>query len=187
MAAQRLDSYAAASALTIVYMDAARQLQIDANLAYNDCIEEVKNKCECKDCAITIQKSPEEEADDDEEEPDPEPEVETPTTPRSITTIEKKTTALKSVYGPIPRVFGRYIVGGNLIWLGTKASESVERYRTGTQNTVFTLSDTATTCEFIVAICVGELDSLLRVWFNDLLVLSYVMDLNDPTSSPTVS
>lgn len=183
MAAQRLDSYAAASALTIVYMDAARQLQIDANLAYNDCIEEVKNKCECKDCAITIQKSPEEEADDDEEEPDPEPEVETPTTPRSITTIEKKTTALKSVYGPIPRVFGRYIVGGNLIWLGTKASESVERYRTGTQNTVFTLSDTATTCEFIVAICVGELDSLLRVWFNDLLVLSYVMDLNDPTSS----
>ncbi len=185
MAAKRVEGYASASVSnTLVSLDEPRQMQIDANLAYNTCLEEVKDKCECKNCIITITKPNDEEEDDEEDdEPVDDPVTDDPDDPRPITTIETKTTRLTSNYGPIPRVFGRYVVGGNILWLGTKAQETVEHYKTGSAGGLIHFTEEATSCNFIVGVCVGELDSVLRIWFNDILVFNQVMDLNDPSRS----
>lgn len=162
--------------------DAGRQAQIDANLAYNACIETVVDECECKECAYTFAKPPEEE----EEEDDEEEETDSPTTDGEekdpLTKVERKTTSVTSNTGPIARVFGRYVVGGNIIWLGKKESADVTRYVTNPTG-VAAFNQEQSRCEFFVGICVGELDTVLRVWIKDVLVLSYVIDMNNPTSS----
>lgn len=159
--------------------DEGRQLQIDANLEYNACIERVVDECECKECAYTFQK-PIEEEEDDEEETETDPTTDKPD--KDITKTEKKTTSATSNFGPIARVYGRYVVGGNIIWLGKKDTVTNVRYVTNPDG-VSEFNANQSRCEFVVGVCVGELDSVLRVWMNDVLVLNYTIDMDDPTAS----
>lgn len=173
------------AAASMNYPDAARQMQIAANKAYNDCIEDIKNQCECKTCLFTIAKPTEEEEEEDDDEPNTEEETPatSPGTTTTTTKVEKKTTSLSSGFGPIARVFGRYVVGGNVIWLGAKEATTKTFYKEGDANVPANYTLAQEKVEFIVAISLGELDSLLRVWFNDVLVYNTYIDLDDPSGS----
>jgi hypothetical protein len=145
----------------------------------------VKNQCECKTCLFTFVKPvPEEEEEDDEEEEKKEEDpVTSPGTTTPETKVERKTTSLSSNFGPIARVFGRYIVGGNLVWLGAKETSTKTFYKEGDANVPANYTLDQLKVEFIVAVSIGTLDSMLRVWMNDVLIFNQYIDLDDPSSS----
>jgi hypothetical protein len=80
-------------------------------------------------------------------------------------------------------VWGRYIVGGNILWLGQPQSvlreEIFEDNGSSSKKTI--VYDTYV--DFEVGICRGQIDALLRVWFDDTLILNNILDENAPETA----
>ncbi len=151
---------------------------------YKLCIEEVKNECECKRCLVGVPKpTPEEEDEQDEEEKPDTPEL--PVEDSRKLTKDFKSVSTSSSLEPIPRVWGRYVVGGNIVWVGntTTVLREVQEEVKGENVKVSQIFDTYV--DFKVGLCAGPIGKLLRVWFDDLLVLNDVLDANAPQNSAT--
>ncbi|MGL6339821.1 MAG: phage tail protein [Waterburya sp.] len=94
-------------------------------------------------------------------------------TPKPVPERQADLSILKSEYGvPIPKVYGRQKVVGNVIW-ATDIKESSE----GGKGSTTTYSYSAT---FAVAFCEGEIKTINKIWLNNRLV--YYADSEEPNT-----
>lgn len=88
---------------------------------------------------------------------------------------------LKSEYGvPIPRIFGRYRVTGNVVWAKDIFFE--EEIVRGDDNNIFTYFG-----DFAVMLCEGEVEGIGKIWLNNKLVFNPELGRDTDFFSPTVS
>jgi len=142
---------------------------------YRDCISSIANECECRSCVKGTHHSGGNDDDPGSQPTDPDPEapvVEDADEP----TIAKLTS--NSAYVVIPRVFGRYVVAGNVIWIGNETEEEVTYSQTN-DNKVTEYTDIVTKIDFLVGLCVGPMTGILRVWMNDILILNNAIELDE--------
>ncbi len=75
-------------------------------------------------------------------------------------------TGVSSVEGsPIPRVFGKVRVGGMLVW-ATRFNRTTGSSHAGKGSPAGTSTTDTYTANFAVAICLGPIDAVTRVWFD---------------------
>lgn len=78
---------------------------------------------------------------------------------------------------PIPHIFGTYIVGGNIIWIGASENNTIVHSRQSDDGTSEIYSAENSFVDMKVGLCAGVMNKLLRVWFNGVLVLNEVIDV----------
>lgn len=184
--AETMDQFIRTNNLSTTKMtggEAGRKAMQAAIDAYDACVEEIPDKCECTRCLFTIPFTiPKEKEDKDTEDDDETIVPDDPTAPpidpddRDTPSFDNITTT--SSYGPIPRIVGRYVVGGNIVWLGTARVEAAVRYARAPSG-YFPYTDESSLIDLAVGVAAGELDSLLRVWIDDVLVYNDYLDLTD--------
>lgn len=142
----------------------------------------VANECECKQCDIRYFQEPPEEEDPED---DTDPAVIGVATPSGfdndtdkVDPLKLRTVKTNSAYTVIPRLFGRYVANGNIIWVGNKVTENITYTKTLDGGGTTTVNDTITKVDFIVALCLGPLDSILRIWADDLLIYNATLPLD---------
>lgn len=149
----------------------SRQCYVDAQNDYVKCKEKLPNDCECKSCFTGFGTPPP--TDDDD--------TDTPVTPPvdpGITT-QNNTLTTTSNNGPIHRLWGRYVLPGNMIWLGEKTTKVSDRYLGDTPRQLLDVVSDDTYTEFFLGVCAGEASAMLRIFFGDFLVFSQMIDLTD--------
>lgn len=135
----------------------------------------VANQCECRQCDVHFFQ------DEPDEEEDPEQDVD-PRVPNAqqepafdedldkVDPLKLRTVKTNSAYTIIPRLWGRYVTNGNIIWIGNKVTENISYTKTLDGGGVTTVNDTITKVDFLVALAIGPLDSVMRIWADDLLI-----------------
>lgn len=162
-------------------LDPEREAYDAAKEAFDECIEDITDDCECKHCVWTITYAePEDETDGDDpvEEADDDPVEEEPTDFDPLTP-EFGEISTTSNLGVIPKVWGRYVVGGNIIWVGNVRSLIEDITYDNNVTGRITATKYATYADVTVGLCAGVVDDILRVWFEEVLLLSNVVDLSD--------
>lgn len=172
-------------------LDPEREAYDKAKEVFDACIEDITDECECKRCVWTItyaepeEDTPEEDTPEDADTPpavDPEEEEPTGFDPLSPEFDELSTSSGLEV---IPRVWGRYVVGGNIIWTGNVRTVTAST----TYDTVVTGRVTAQTfdtyADISIGLCAGTVSKLLRLWFNEVLVLNNIVDVDDLRNAAT--
>lgn len=148
---------------------AAEACQTAAKTAFDDCKKDFQDKCECKRCVFTITKPNPPQTNTNTNTPETD-DSDTPQDQEESADPNKRSVRTNSNYGIIPRVFGRYVVGGNIIWIGEQTATAIEYTRNNSKGEPRTINDVVTTVDFLAGISVGALDSIVRVWFNDVLI-----------------
>jgi len=139
--------------------------------AFNDCLDIIKDRCECHQC-VTGSFS-EDEDDDDGDDGGEDDDVDTDDLGL---TPNYETLETSSTFNVIPRVWGRYVVGGNIIWIGNQRNvlDSIT-YETSTGRTVS--EQYKNYIDMDIGLCVGEADGIIRVWLDDLLIYNDLLVL----------
>lgn len=158
-------------------LDPEREIYVKGKEAYDECIEKIEDDCECKQCVWTVTYAePPEEPDDDEEEP-PEDGDEPEEEPTGFDPLKPEFADISTTsnFDVIPRVWGRYVVGGNIIWVGNIRTLIDEV----TYDTSVTGRVTAVTynsfADIHLGLCAGTVDDVLRVWFDEVLLVNNIV------------
>lgn len=135
-------------------------------------------KCECKNCLEKLLygycgAKPCPPPDDPTVDPPVDPNVETE---NPLTTKVFKTS---SKYGIIPRVFGRYVTNGNIIWVGNRVDLDITYTKTLDGGHTEVIEDSVTKVDFLLGLSIGELSDLLRVWVDKRLVFNATLPLDE--------
>lgn len=155
-------------------IDELRERIEAANDDFADKVKKLNDKCECKQCTwdITTATPDEETSDDDTEIPPPiDTDIDDNTTTRTIGT--------SSSYDVIPRVFGRYVTAGNIIWIGNQQSEAITYTQTNSDGTVDTVDDIVETVDMLIGLAIGPLSRVMRIWIGEALVYNVAVNLDD--------
>lgn len=141
---------------------------------FEDCREKITNECECKDCRWTYYTDKDEvDTDTDIDDNDDDGSV--------LPTYDSFSTT--SSTGVIPRMWGRYVLGGNIIWLGEKLYKNMTRYIAGTSGSVPVTEVRESFVDVFLGLCAGKTKSLLRVFVGDAPVYNTMIDENDVEGS----
>lgn len=142
---------------------------------YEEALDDLEDTCECKICAFTINKIiPKEEEEIDEEDTD-EPDIDTDTAD-NFGIQQVKTT---SSYKVIPRVFGRYVVPGNIIWIGNQQAGSVTYVKQVADDELAVIVETVNTIDFLLGLAVGPINAIMRIWIDDVLVFNDTLNVDE--------
>jgi hypothetical protein len=138
---------------------------------FDECVSKLEDDCECKQC-VTGSYSP---PDEDDEDTDVEPVLEV--VDDQGMTANYGSLETSSGFTIIPRVWGRYVIGGNIIWIGNQRNilDSVT-YDTDTGRV--TAQAYENYIDMDVGLCVGEVDGVIRVWMDDLLIYNDILVLD---------
>lgn len=150
----------------------ARQCYVDGQNEYVECKEKLPNDCECKSCFTTFGPPPT--TDDDTD-------TDTPVVPPVDPGITPKNNTLTTTSnnGPIHRLWGRYVLPGNIIWIGEKTTKVSTRYLGDTPRQRLDVVSDDTYTEFFLGVCAGEASAMLRIFFGDHLVYNKLIDLTN--------
>lgn len=150
--------------------------------SYKECAKNAKKKCACEDCIYDACMANCKDTTTTTTTVDPTSPTD-PTDPTIPGIKDVKTTS--SYYIPIPIVYGRYVVGGNIIWLGdvvaTQVTETVIEPVGSALNTTPAIT-TQYHAAFAVAVARGPTQGFLRIWLGETLLFSRLIDSN---STPT--
>lgn len=151
---------------------------------YKSCVENTTSICVCADCEYI---SCLYDCDDDDPTPDPDDDPDTgdPTTDTDYD-IGPKLTDIRftdSAYDiPIPIIYGRYVIAGNIIWAAeptlttvTERTESVDEKRIRVQISERSIYHGS----FAVGLCEGPISGLVRVWLGETLLFSKTIAVSD--------
>ncbi len=141
-----------------------------------DCLKRAKKKCACEDCvydSCLFNCAP---ATSPTSGNPPPPTVD-PNKPeyRIIPGITSAAFAQSAYYVPRPRVYGRYIVSGNVFWLGALSSTTVQITEEEVRgDSVATVVSTVSVprASFAIGLADGPVDAVLRVWLGDTLLFN---------------
>ena len=149
----------------------------------------VAEQCECKQCNEKLYYGfcgedpcpiPEQEPSDRETEDDStENEDRTPDTGENQDPLKLRTVKTTSAYTVIPRLYGRYVTQGNIIWLGNQVEEAISYTKTLDGGGTVPVDDIVTKVDFAIALCVGPLDSILRIWIDDRMIFNATLPLDE--------
>lgn len=147
----------------------------ELNDQFSKDVAKLADRCECKQCSwdITTAKPPTE-TEDPENPEDPTDIDEDPDPNQTI-----KQVGTRSNYGIIPRIFGRYVTGGNIIWVGNQQSEPITYTQQLNDGEVEEVTDTVETIDMLVGLAVGPLSRVMRVWIGEALVYNVAVELDD--------
>jgi hypothetical protein len=140
------------------------------------CARQADTACECRRCVYTYGYAETGDAQEDESDI-PENNVE------SNPTAEAKWAMLRtnSNYSEIPHVYGRFTVGGNVVFIGNREDvdfSSTKHFDDGT-STVYT--ETIALVDVAIGICEGPINDVIRIWANDVLIYNRLLDLSSPS------
>jgi hypothetical protein len=145
-----------------------------ANDEFNKKLGKLPDDCECKQCSWDLNKpGPDDEDDDDETDVDP------PVDPDTDDNSTIRTIGTNSGYDVIPRVFGRYVTAGNIIWIGNQQSETIEYTQTNTDGTISELEDVVETVDILIGLAIGPLSRVMRIWIDEALVYNVAVNVDD--------
>lgn len=161
--------------------------------AKKDCIKRAKTICTCSDCIYDSCIS-----DCGDDGPDPTRPPVDPTKPTEPTTPTGPTTEYRTVppvtsvtftqsqyYVKRPHVYGRFILPGNLFWLGAISSQTVvlttEEQR-GDSVAIIKTTLTVPRASFAIGLCDGPIDAIVRVWLGNTLLFNNTLPTNDDGS-----
>lgn len=149
---------------------------------YKSCVEKMTKLCVCADCEYDSCLH----SCDDGDPEDPTPDTETDPTLDTDYNSGPKLSRLNytnSAYDiPIPIIYGRYVVTGNIIWASdpvlttvTEQTESVDEKRIRVQIDERTIYHGS----FAVGLCEGPISGLVRVWLGETLIFSRTLSVDD--------
>lgn len=158
-----------------------------------DCLSQAKQTCSCSDCVYTSCYS---DCGDDSD-PGTDPTIDptdplNPTDPitdhRTIPGVTSATFTRSQYYVKRPIAHGRYILAGNIFWMGAISVDTVEL--TTTENRGDAIATVKTTLSvprtsFAVGLCEGPMDAVLRVWIGDTLLFNNTVPTNEDGSVQT--
>jgi hypothetical protein len=148
---------------------------VDFYSCMDDACREALSKCFCTGLSgLTCTVCPDERPDIE-----PPPVVE-PNNP--VIKIKDASLTVSSFDIPIPIVFGKVVVGGNVIWVGNSRREQ----RTITQTVGNTTEYTVQTYGFVdiaIGLCVGEVEAISRIWIADTLIADNRIEFADEEHS----
>jgi hypothetical protein len=154
--------------------DPTQRCDTNAQLEHDACIDRIANQCECKQCEKGTSGGGDDD-DDDITNPPPTTEPPAPPDPNVPAIVQLRS---NSAYTVIPRVFGRYVVAGNVLWLGNEVEEEVTFTQVNGDEAV-TFTDTVKKVDFLVGLCVGPMTGVLRIWMNDVLIFNDTLELDE--------
>jgi hypothetical protein len=147
----------------------------EAKKQFDKDIKKLVDKCECKDCSwdVTTGKPPTETEDPaDVDDPPPiDPDIDGNRTTQVLGT--------SSNYGIIPRVFGRYVTAGIIIWVGNQQSEEITYTKQLNDGEVEVIEDVVETIDMLVGLAVGPLSRVMRIWIGEALVYNVAVNIVD--------
>jgi len=163
-------------------LEPEREVYDDIKDQFEACLEDIVNICECKHCQSGTL-GEDDEDDDDGGDDDEDDDIDVPGLTPNYEDLETS-----SSFNIIPRVWGRYVVGGNIIWIGNQRNilSSVTYELPTGRKTAETYNNYI---DMLVGLCVGEMDGIVRVWlgdyllYNDLLFLEAIGESTDDFSS----
>ncbi len=156
---------------------AAECAALSAMITFNRCMKDADEDCGCKNCLYTPGNTRRPEEDSDIPVEDADKDVEETDTPEDTSELQQVRT--NSAYGFIPKVFGRYVVGGNIIWVGNKVEQEIAfRKRTDNGESI-NLTTNVVTIDMIIGVSAGVLNNLLRVWADETLLFNRLLDVNE--------
>lgn len=132
---------------------------------FEDCMKQIDEKCSCQNC-----KPPKPPGGGGNNNSNGDPDTTDNESPVVGSRLMTVTTG--SNYGPIPRVYGNFVVAGNIIWIGNKRSRTITYVHLDDEGVPQLLTDTLTVVDFAVAIGAAPIDQMLRVWANDTLIFN---------------
>lgn len=151
-------------------VEPAKACYREAYEQYNTCIKAIPAACECKNCTWDV-RGPDD-GDDGAEEPiDEDTDAVDPFKRREFNT--------QSAHAIIPKLYGRYIVPGNIIWVGNKQTEAISYTRTLDGGELTTINDNVTTIDLMVAVAAGTQEAVLRIWFAEALVYNASLEVGE--------
>jgi hypothetical protein len=156
-------------------LDESRETFDDAGEEYKACLEEIEDLCECDRCVWGGGDGDDEKEDTDTGAPNP---TANDTPKKDDTSVTSDFREIRTISGfdVIPRVWGRYVLGGNIVWTGgvrTVVNNTFKPPRDG-EGRPITVFDT--TLDFSLGLCAGEVESLLRVWFDDIKIVDRLLN-----------
>jgi hypothetical protein len=173
-ACQRIQAELLKDAPNEALIEELRQIIEDANKEFDKKIQKLSDDCECKQCSWDLNKpgpDPDDEDDDDEVDPPVDPDTEDNSTIRTVST--------GSTYDVIPRVFGRYVTTGNIIWIGNQQSTTINYTQTNTDGTITALEDIVETVDMLVGLAIGPLSRVMRIWIGEALVYNVAVNVDE--------
>ena len=150
---------------------------------YKSCVEKTTKLCVCSDCEY---ESCLYDCDDgDTDDVDPDDDGTDPTTDTDYNGGPKlgSVNFTNSAYDiPIPIIYGRYVISGNIIWASnptvttvTERTESVDEKRIRVQiDEKFIYHGS-----FAVGLCEGPISGLVRVWLGETLIFSRTLSVDE--------
>lgn len=146
------------------------QQKFDADTMRN-CLQVWKTQCECKRCIHNYS--------DEEKQDDPNADElhdgDTSGDNEEVATGQKYNSHrlnTNSHTGPIQQVIGRFVVGGNIIWLSETESQTFETQFKAKDGTFIDVTDVITTIDMLIGLSVGEIHEVVRIWANDILIFN---------------
>lgn len=156
--------------------------------AKKDCLKKAKKKCACEDCVYeSCMSDCGDTPGDGGTKPTTPVDPSTPTDPdkpeyRTVPGITSAEFSQSTYYVPRPRVYGRYIVSGNVFWLGALNITTVQITEEENRgDSVATVISTVTVprASFAVGLSDGPVDAILRVWLGDTLLFNNSIPTDD--------